>query len=165
MHNQPHTEKTKKLISQKMKGKKNRLGKIGFKLSKQHKEKISKAQKGKIAWNKGKELSEEHRRKLSETMKKKKEKLWNWKGGNSRNCRVKYWTLEYRLWRKSVFERDNYTCQICRKVGGYLEAHHIKSRYKYPKLAFNIDNGITLCKECHNLTKNGRPFKKNHNKS
>lgn len=58
-------------------------------------------------------------------------------------------TLEYKNWRKAVFERDSYKCAICGKVGGELNAHHIKSFSKYPKLRFDIDNGITLCKPCH----------------
>lgn len=57
---------------------------------------------------------------------------------------------EYRKWRWTVFRRDNYTCQICgKKVSGHIEAHHIKSWKDYPDLRYDIDNGITLCKECH----------------
>ena len=36
-------------------------------------------------------------------------------------------TVEYRLWRDAVFQRDNYTCQMCDQYGGYLEVDHIKS--------------------------------------
>lgn len=58
-------------------------------------------------------------------------------------------SFEYRNWRINVFKRDSFTCQICRKVGVYLEAHHIKSWSKYPELRLDVNNGITLCKECH----------------
>lgn len=56
---------------------------------------------------------------------------------------------EYNEWRKAVYERDHYTCQICGKVGGRLNAHHIKSFAKNPDLRFDVDNGVTLCDKCH----------------
>jgi len=69
----------------------------------------------------------------------------------------KYSTLQklrrsarYKKWRLNVFRRDNFTCQRCGVVGGYLNAHHIKSFYRYKKLRFLLSNGITLCKNCHN---------------
>jgi len=65
-------------------------------------------------------------------------------------------TRKYKEWRTKVFTRDNWTCQNCgkRSKAGepvYLEAHHIKSWAKYPELRYKVDNGITLCRECHKL--------------
>lgn len=57
---------------------------------------------------------------------------------------------DYYLWRKSVFDRDNYTCQACDdNQGGNLNAHHIINYMENEDLRTDLDNGITLCKECH----------------
>lgn len=56
---------------------------------------------------------------------------------------------EYKLWRKAVFERDNYTCQICGATDKKLNAHHIKRFAKDFANRFNVENGMTLCAECH----------------
>jgi hypothetical protein len=123
----------------------------------------------KPAWNKGKKLHY---------------KVWNkgtvgvmkaWNKGTG----VTHWLEnfkhlpEYKLWRKSVFERDNYTCQDCKNSNCYLQAHHNKSRAEIFK-QFNIltlndalackelwdvNNGLTLCKKCHKKTKSyGKKF-------
>ena len=68
---------------------------------------------------------------------------WEMKSKEIRNSN------KYIEWRKNVFERDDYTCQICGKIGGELNAHHKKSFSKYEDLRFTLSNGITLCKECH----------------
>lgn len=57
-------------------------------------------------------------------------------------------TKQYRVWRKSVFERDNFTCQHCGSQDE-LQAHHIKSFAKFEKLRYKTSNGITLCNKCH----------------
>jgi len=53
------------------------------------------------------------------------------------------------LWSKKVRKRDNYTCQACGYKGSNLTAHHIIPKWKSHRLAFKLDNGITLCDECH----------------
>lgn len=57
----------------------------------------------------------------------------------------------YIQWRNEVFLRDNYTCQCCERRGGDLNAHHIKNFKDNIELRYKVNNGITLCKECHLL--------------
>lgn len=97
----------------------------------------------------------EIRQKQSESH--KGEKAPNWRGGVTPLNMIIRKSLESRLWREAVFERDNWTCQKCGENSGdgkaiYLEAHHIKSFNEFPELRFTIDNGKTLCTECHRQT-------------
>jgi hypothetical protein len=82
------------------------------------------------------------------------EKNWNWKNGASTRSQLIRKSIEYKLWRKAVLERDNYTCVWCKKVGGNIQADHIKAFCLYPELRFAIDNGRTLCFDCHQKTDN-----------
>ena len=77
----------------------------------------------------------------------------NWKGGVTPiNEKIRK-TIEYTLWRTAVFMRDEYTCTQCgADKGGNLEADHIKPFSLYPELRFAIDNGRTLCHDCHTQT-------------
>jgi hypothetical protein len=78
----------------------------------------------------------------------------SWKGGvSSENKRARFNSMG-RMWRNSVFKRDNFTCQKCHKIGGKLNAHHIKSFSKYKELRYDLANGITLCEPCHKTTEN-----------
>ena len=52
-------------------------------------------------------------------------------------------------WSKQVMERDNYTCQICNQHGGKLNSHHLNGWNAFPEQRFDLDNGVTLCEDCH----------------
>ena len=84
----------------------------------------------------------------------KGEKSPAWKGGKTKESKLRRTCSEYRKWRTAVFERDNYTCQRCGKSDNTLEAHHIKEQSQFPELIYDVDNGLTLCHECHKLTDN-----------
>lgn len=77
----------------------------------------------------------------------------NWQGGKSKDVHS-VTSPRYKKWRMEVFIRDNFTCQGCGIRGCYLEAHHIKSWAKYPKLRYELGNGVALCESCHKLTDN-----------
>jgi len=121
-----------------------------YPLTKEQKEVLSKLakEKGFGLWMSGKKHKIETRIKQSNSH--KGEKAPAWKGGiTPENERIRS-SIEFRLWRESVFARDNWTCQECGKRGNQeLNAHHIKKFSEYPELRFTIDNGITLCEECH----------------
>ena len=94
-----------------------------------------------------------------------------WKGGKTKlSLRIRN-SAEYSFWRKQIFERDNYTCQICGKKNKkgdkvIIEVDHI---YPFSKILddfditsieeaiscekiWDIENGRTLCRECHKKT-------------
>ncbi len=61
---------------------------------------------------------------------------------------------KYKEWRKQIFKRDNYICVICKRKsikGSRIElsADHIKPFAIFYKERLNINNGRTLCRECH----------------
>jgi hypothetical protein len=54
--------------------------------------------------------------------------------------------------REMILERDEYTCQVCgeRFDSKELQAHHINPVICSPMEQVDIENGICVCKECHN---------------
>jgi len=52
--------------------------------------------------------------------------------------------------RKLVLNRDNYTCQKCNTTNVELHCHHYEGIEVNPVESTDIDQCITLCKECHN---------------
>ncbi len=76
----------------------------------------------------------------------------NWRGGISPvNERIRKTGIYYR-WRKSVLERDNYTCIFCNNNNAKLQVDHIKPFALFPELRFELSNGRTLCVDCHRRT-------------
>jgi len=86
------------------------------------------------SWNKGKKGKDSH----------------CWKGGGIHPYKH-YKNADYKEWRNNVFERDNFTCQNCGMRGNVLHPHHIKSYTNFPSLRYDVNNGITLCVNCHHI--------------
>lgn len=143
--------------------------KKGFKWSDEVKAKM----RGRIPWNKNTHPSEETIEKIRQARLNQKnvvvfqsgEQHPNWKGGVT-DLSIRLRNLEqYKTWRKSVFQRDNYTCLNCGR-GGSLNADHIKpfsliihenSIDKIEKALkchelWDLNNGRTLCVKCHKET-------------
>ncbi len=92
---------------------------------------------------------------------KRKEKNPNWRGGITKISFQIRASDEYKEWREKVFKRDDWTCQKCgnrSSKNNYLriEAHHIKPFALFPECRFLIDNGLTLCKKCHDKEPKGK---------
>lgn len=92
----------------------------------------------------------------------------NWKGGVYSTSEKIRRSTKYKKWRNMVLIRDNYTCKKCeirnvstlngtktlsynsKMTNKILIAHHLLAFKTNKKLRLNIDNGITLCTDCHN---------------
>lgn len=68
----------------------------------------------------------------------------------ARGAKSRFHSTRYKLWRHLVLERDSDTCQSCGKVSKSNDAHHIVAWDESESMRFDIDNGMTLCRPCHN---------------
>lgn len=136
------------------------------------KDKISKSSIGNVPWNKGKKCPEISKRVsgINHPMfgvHRCGENAPCWRGGITPLHKSIRQCDQYINWRTQIFGRDNFTCRECGQRGIYFEAHHIK---KFSNILYennittleqalqcnelwDLNNGITLCKECHNKTK------------
>lgn len=112
----------------------------GHRLSEETKKKIS------IALT-GIKRSDDTKIKMSNSLSGSKHPRWM--GGITPIKKMFRKSLEYRLWRKACFERDNFTCQKTGQIGGNLQVHHINNFADFPELRLAIDNGITLSYDAH----------------
>lgn len=154
-----HTQEWKKNLSNSIKGINHPF--FGKKHSEETKIKISLTKKNNSpAWNKGlhtgvkpwvgKRFTEEHKKNLSLAHKGLRvgEKNNMWKGGITSKDKLERAEFNKTI-QKLIFERDNYTCQICNIKGGFLQVDHIQSWAEFKELRFNPENCRTLCMNCH----------------
>ncbi len=138
--------------------------------------------KGSIPWNKGKEWpemrgnnhpsrKERHKQTFERTWKQSKGKLNGpehpqWKGGKTPLIMKIRNSDRYIEWRDQIFQRDNYTCTICKdSTGGNLNAHHrirlstlihkhqvatFEQALSYSEI-WKLSNGMTVCEHCHSI--------------
>lgn len=103
--------------------------------------------------NKWRKASPELRKKLSEVhiwlQAKEKHPLWKW-WISSKNSEIRS-SIEYKLWRNSVFARDAFLCIKCWIDTHNNHAHHVINFNSHPELRFAIDNWVTMCKHHHEL--------------
>ena len=131
---------------------------LGMKMSDEHKAKLSLAHKGQVSHNKGKKVAYKARPstrgRIPWNLGKKMPEISGenshlWKGGiTPENERIRS-SLEYKLWRKACFERDDFTCQKYGVRTGGLVVHHINNFADFPELRTSIENGITLSEKAH----------------
>ncbi len=56
-----------------------------------------------------------------------------------------------KLWRLAVLKRDKYKCQKCGQIGKNLHAHHIIPWADDKSKRLDVENGLTVCADCHDL--------------
>ena len=69
----------------------------------------------------------------------------NWGGG----VPIRRLLAADKEWRRSVFVRDDWTCQVCGSRGGRLVSHHTDAYHWCVERRHDITNGVTLCLEDH----------------
>lgn len=166
---QPYSEDRKKAIGDSLRGKEKPPR------SDEHKRRLSESKsgekhpfwgkKGILCHNFGRKRSKKTRIKHSLSI--RGENAPNWQGGKLLVSEIIRKCVEYKLWREDVLKRDGWECQECHEVGGRLNADHKKpfaviiKEEKITRLEdikpesqlWDVNNGRTLCVDCHKETK------------
>jgi hypothetical protein len=79
------------------------------------------------------------------------ENHYKWKSDRSTlSKRQERSDMAYKDWRRQVWERDNYKCQLGNHLcEGKIEAHHIIGWSIDESKRYDVDNGVTLCHKHH----------------
>jgi len=78
------------------------------------------------------------------------ENHWHWMGGITEDKGRDSLYPGYKEWRREVYGRDGFKCVNCGcNKSGSLQAHHIVPVCVNKSLLLDIDNGLTLCIDCH----------------
>lgn len=112
-------------------------------------------EKGFVSAMKGLNQSFETRKKISCKLRKISLDEWD---GFSRKLDKKERVRFRKTTQIKVFERDDYTCQVCKVRGRDMTVDHIKPWAKYVDLRFDINNCRTLCVKCHYKITFGKPM-------
>jgi 5-methylcytosine-specific restriction endonuclease McrA len=116
----------------------------------------------------GRQFSREHRENLSKAHRGRwaGDKNPHWKGGvYDANLRLRR-TGAYRQWKLAALEYRGNRCQQCGAQNGTacaccghritLHVHHILSFSQYPELRFDAGNSEVLCPKCHHSRHHGK---------
>jgi len=120
-----------------------------------HEKCVSCAHLGRSAWNKGLQgfmkgriTSFETKHKISIAQSGKKNH--NWKGGITPKTK----SFLYFIFKEDVIKRDESKCTICKIFLMYPIVHHIIHQSERPDLRYEINNGRTVCYDCHMVIHN-----------
>lgn len=98
----------------------------------------------------GKKHKDETKKIMSEKAKKRSGKLANrYIDGRTPIDKLQRLSKNYKEWRINVFKKDKFCCKLCGSKGVILNAHHKFKWSDFPKFRFDINNGTTLCENCH----------------
>ena len=96
-----------------------------------------------------KDVSAEKGRSMREAISGSKSHLWNHNLSDEDRMKRQRDTPKVREWRKAIMRRDDYTCAVCGKHGGRMQAHHLNSWASCRDQRHDVDNGVTMCRVCH----------------
>lgn len=126
---------------------------LDYERTETHKKRLSELGKQRVG-NKNPFFNKTHsletRNKISEFAKTRVAKRNpNYKNGEYQRRPRDFKQAEFTRLRNFVFNRDDYTCNYCKRTGGHMHAHHKIPYWVKPEAFLDDINLITTCTECH----------------